>query len=290
VQRATSPTWEHAAPAWITGAVVLALVLVLAYLWKGKHVSRHWAVLYGKDGRRSTSILAAFAWTVALVSGGATLLAAALFNGAVTVESLGLDAIPEEYLVLIGVPYGTAVLSAGIVQGKVNAGTLQKSVVDASTNEGGFSADDRGNADLVDLQYLAFNALLLFYFVAALIQDRRLPDLPLALVGLTGAGAATYVARKGVESNPPVIDSASVSGTKLRVRGKNLLRPVDAAGVPLVGADLLPYVVVDGVDTVSVTWTADGLVDAVLSATPATGARVSLTSLGGATVERTIGP
>jgi hypothetical protein len=290
VQQTTPDSWDNAAPAWIVGAIVLALWLVLAYLWKGKRVQRNWAVLYGKDGSRSTSILAAYAWTGALLAAGATLVAAALFNDAVTVESLGLNDIPEEYLVLIGLPVGTAVVSAGIVQSKVHAGALQKPVLNAAHAKGGFTANDDGNADLVDLQYLAFNALLLFYFVVALIQDRHLPDLPLGLVGLTGAGAATYVAKKGIERNPPVIDSASVAGTDLRVRGKNLLCPVDENGERLSPDALTGYVVVDGVETRSVTWTDDGLVNAQLGSSPPANARVMVTTLGGVTVKGTIGP
>jgi hypothetical protein len=188
------------------------------------------------------------------------------------------------------VPFGTAALAAGIVQSKVREGSLQKPVLNATHAKGGFTANDEGNADLVDLQYLGFNAVLLLYFVVALIQDRHLPDLPLALVGLTGVGAAAYVAKKGIERNPPVIDSASVAGVELRVRGKNLLPPVDESGERLSSDAMREYVVVDGVVTDAVTWTDDGLVNAQLASSPQAGARVILTTLGGHTAEATIGP
>ena len=75
-----------------------------------------------------------------------------------------------------------------------------------------------------------FNGILIAYFLVALIKDRVLPDLPLSLVGLTGTGAATYVANKAVERSqakitrvvhiPPTV-AGSVS--QLRIHGAHLL-------------------------------------------------------------------
>lgn len=209
-----------------------------------------WPILYGADGRRSTSKLTAFSWTAALLFGGVTLCVAALSNK-LPLSDIGLDTLPEQYLVLLAVPYGSLVAAKLITQSKVEsqsivkappapAGTETKSGPHA---EGGFTAGDRGERSLQDVQYLTFNALLLVYFVTALWITHALPELPDWLVGLSGVSAATYVAAKAVESEPPEITAitqypkvvAGANGYVLQVRGKHLHQPVHGKTVWGVG-------------------------------------------------------
>lgn len=223
--------------AWFVGGAV-ALCFVLFPTWRawGGLFGRRQAqgtknaeVLLGADGRYSTSKLAAYVWTAALTSGAATLLAGTFASDAMTLESIGMTSIPEVYMVLIAVPYGGLVGAKLIVTAKVENHTLQKPDQDrASAGPAGFIEDDCRRTSLVDIQYLAFNALLLLYFVAALADQGAIPELPEWLVGLSGAGGALFLAQKAIERNPPEITAVSAVGRTIDVRGKNLLLPEGA--------------------------------------------------------------
>lgn len=137
----------------------------------------------------------------------------------------------DQYLVLLGIPAGAAVLAKGITSYKVESGTLQKTVAEPSQTGGAASAaaDDNGKADIVDVQYLVFN-LVAFVYVAVVFVDRGVLDsVPEILLGLTGAAGATYVLNKSLQTNVPVIQSVVPTvitpGTLVTVHGANLFSP-----------------------------------------------------------------
>lgn len=262
--------------------------------------SKPWAVLYGADGRRSTSKLTAYSWTAALLYGGVSLCAAALMNE-LPLADVGLDTLPEQYLVLLAVPYGSLVAAKLITQTKVEKQTLVKAPPaqgdDLATQrltgpyeEGGFTAGDRGQRSLQDIQYLTFNALLLGYFIAALWATRTLPELPDWLVGLTGASAATFIAGKAVESEQPEITAVTqyqAGGTwVLQIRGKHLHQPVcgKTGGTLAEGAqfmELRECVTVDGQHIDDVVFLGEHGIDVHLKEQRETGTMLTVTLLGG---------
>src|SRR3954451_5370548 len=65
-------------------------------------------------------------------------------------------------------------------------------------------ADDQGETDLGDFQYVLFNLVALAFFIGSVIQEPRqgFPDLPTLLVGLALTSAATYTAKQAVPTAP----------------------------------------------------------------------------------------
>jgi len=291
----------------------IATLVFLFFTYRGRPVAarrgkeeKPWPILYGADGRRSTSKLTAFTWTAALLFGGVTLCAAALINK-LPLADIGLDTLPEQYLVLLAVPYGSLVAAKLITQTKVEDKKLVKAppATEAGLStgsgpyaEGGFTAGDRGQRSLQDVQYLTFNALLLVYFVTALWTAHALPELPDWLVGLTGASAATFIAGKAVETEQPEITAVtqhqdttdpsndpdtdpSKNDWLLQVRGKHLHQPVcgktgGAGNAKMVeGAQFMEpkdCVTVDGHDVVDVTFHGENGFDVKVKGQPAANA------------------
>jgi hypothetical protein len=161
------------------------------------------ALVNGTDGRWSTSKTSAVLWTYAVWFAFVTILLHT--NG----KGLDHEILEQQYLVLMGVPVGAAVVAKGIVQGKVERGEIttkppqppEKSLL------GGLSqlvTNDRGAPDLLDLQYFGFNLLLLAYFFTRFLGHQKfgLPHLPDSLVALSGVTAAGYLGKKGLERDP----------------------------------------------------------------------------------------
>ncbi len=274
-----------------TGAFLIgaaAIVVLLAVLEVVARVSRYkksllGVVLLGEDGRTSTSKTFVFMWTLlvgwALVS---LLVAGELVNlhacvGAKATlrscphlaDSVGLlqigwqnfltHGLDGNYLVLLGIPAGSAVAAKGITQAKTNAGTLVKTRSEATQAGTGalsrsaarvtevFSADD-GTTDVGDLQYVLFNLILAAFFVARFIQPdpNGLPALPATLLGLTSVSAALYVGKKAATRNQPTITGVfpsllrpgsqfTITGTDLTVTGAVAAPAVSVNGVVVNG-------------------------------------------------------
>ncbi|NTW40598.1 MAG: hypothetical protein HGA44_12050 [Cellulomonadaceae bacterium] len=216
--------------AWLVGVLVAAAFVMvptrrfwLKFLGRKQAVStKNAEFLLGADDRYSTGKLTAYSWTSALASGAAVLLTGVLV-GDVTLESIGMNSIPETYLVLIAVPYGGLVGAKLITATKVEQQTVQRLPGGPNESAAGFIGDANGRTSLVDIQYLVFNGLLLVYFVVALAVQGAVPELPEWLVGLTGTGGAVYLAQKAIERNPPEITALSEFGNSVRVRGRNFI-------------------------------------------------------------------
>lgn len=217
----TAGRWCALAFGFGTVAVALLIIHRLGRQPSGFGVLRP---IIGADHRISTSLTQLGLWTIAAGTGFGYLLGRTIFdNGAALSTTIPADRW-DDYLILLGGPFAAAVLAKGIVAGKVDDGKLQKP--DAGTTEARQAVtDDKGQADLVDAQYLLFNVIALGYFVIAIWSTPVLPQIPAPLLAMTSATAALYVGFKAAVSNPPVITSVSprsaLPGSIVRVRGQN---------------------------------------------------------------------
>ncbi|WP_426561960.1 hypothetical protein ACPPVT_16065 [Angustibacter sp. McL0619] len=183
------------------------------------------ALMMGHDGRLSTSKATAFAWTIAVVYALATLSVIAIVDDKPFGDSL--DQLADSYLLLLGGPFAALVLAKGITVTRINNGTLSKPpAVDPTFSVKDLATNDAGQSDLVDFQFLMFNAVALAYVVVrfSISPHGGLPDLPTAFAGLTSISALTYTANKAVSGATPTVTSASFDPVKriLTVSGLNL--------------------------------------------------------------------
>lgn len=226
------------------GIAVPAAFLVLLFL--GLLQRGHGGLLSyvrGKDKRLSTSLTQVGLWTIAVASAFLYFVALDwLSNDAKhalgkTLGTTWTD-FPEEYLLLLGGPFAAAVFARLAVGSKVEEGRLQK--VEANqTKLRDVVADDDGNGNLVDAQFLVFNLVALTWFTLELISNPTgLPAIPPILVGLTSIAALGYTAAKAAETNQPVVSSVTrylgtASGIRpgdlVEVQGANFLPPGSAS-------------------------------------------------------------
>ncbi len=207
--------------------------------------------LMGEDNRLSTSRLQPALWTAALIYAFAFLLIQGVVDSDLVCNddsgteptgiSCAVDNIEEgltpEYLLLLGGPFAAAIAAGYSVGQRVADGSLQKTSAEGPSLKN-LVTNDSEQADLVDLQFLAFNLLALGYFAVMLDQDSsRLPDLPDTLVGLTSLGALTYVGAKVAKANAPVITAITLKpdrrgpvdeirpGSIVQIHGTNFMPP-----------------------------------------------------------------
>ena len=204
--------WRHL----IAVAILLAVTVWLHFLTKagGPAGDRGlWTLIIGKDNRVSTSKLQIVLWTYVLVFAIVSILANDAASAFVDQD------FNAEYLILLGSPAAAALLAKTFVMNKLADGTLAKPP--AETNPGlltGFAqviSEDDGSADLFDFQYFLFTVAAITYFLWEFLPspERGLPNLPDALVALTGVSAAGYISKKGLERDAP---APSVGGTPPR--------------------------------------------------------------------------
>jgi hypothetical protein len=178
------------------------------------------SLVIGTDGRASTSKVQALLWTLAVLYAFVFLLLWGRSTGcgdggdgceAATQARATLGRVVEselqpEYYVLMGLPLAAAVAARAITTAKVADGVVDKPVVaeDSTGVVQGLSevvSNDRGELDLIDMQYFAFNLLTLswFFFEFLTRPSAGLPDLPATLVALSGVSVGVYTARKALE-------------------------------------------------------------------------------------------
>ncbi len=213
----------------ITALSILVLFTVIIHLL-GRGFG---GLVTGVDNRISTSKVQVLLWTYVL-AGAILSLIAATWLGA----NAGFDALTsgdfdfEPYLVLLGGPFAAAIGARAIVGSQVGKGEKAKPPGEPSASQA--VTDDRGNADLIDCQYLLFNLVAIVYFLGAFGPDpaQGLPAIPPILYVLTGASALGYVSNKAIPSGPPTLasiaPSAGRAGTEITVFGSGLLFPRDA--------------------------------------------------------------
>lgn len=193
------------------------------------------SVVMGGDGRISTSKSQAALWTLAIGFGMLVSLGYAWATdhgeswGALLERTFG-----DEYLLLLGGPYVALVGSRAIVGSQLNKGKLQKTAGDTTDGKPRIRdllADDDGNFDIVDCQYVFFTGIALVYFVAQMVVNpgSGLPALPSALALLTTGSTGTFLGTKLAGANPAAITSVRPdkvsAGSVVIVYGRNLTPP-----------------------------------------------------------------
>jgi hypothetical protein len=201
-----SSFWFWDKPSWGQAEVWALVILLIPSLFLRRGGTRFVAgLLLGKDRRWSTSKASVVLWTYAILFAFIAILLHTRGDGLDDVK------LSDQYLLLLGIPAAAAVTAAGVTQSNVASGKLTKTPAaeppSAVEGAGQLVSDDAGNADLLDAQYLAFSLLLLAYFLMQFLaaESVELPNLPDTLVGLTGVSAASYVAKKSLEKDPPPV-------------------------------------------------------------------------------------
>lgn len=175
--------------AWCWAFAAVGAGLLLLHLIDGRKRYGIFRPLIGADRRFSTSLTQVGLWTLLITTSFGWLLIKAGLTST-SVDTLLPSARWDEYLLLLGGPFGAAVLAKGIVTYKVDRGTLQKTEP-AATTLTQVAANDSGGTDMVDAQYLLFNLVAQVYFVIALVQKGVLPEMPSTLLAMTSLTAAT---------------------------------------------------------------------------------------------------
>ena len=221
------------------GFAALSLVSVLGllrYVATATGTGAITALFQGQDQRISTSKVQYLLWMFGLLIALSYIGGYSLASGNPFVcksQDFGcvVGSSWDQYVLLLSVPAGAAVLAKGIVSAKVQNGTLQKT--DAHTSSvSDIVTDDAGRADFVDIQYLIFNLITFAYVAVTFAQAAVLKDVPSVLLGLTSTSAGTYVANKALQVDRPTISSVTPSvlspGLAVTIRGTNFI----AAGGP----------------------------------------------------------
>ncbi|WP_328739849.1 hypothetical protein OHA91_22555 [Streptomyces erythrochromogenes] len=207
------------------------------------------AFITGRDGRLSTSIALALAWTVILVWLLLAILGYGLTAGGGVQYFSGSDGplstLTTVYLPLLGGPYVALIAAKTVVGLRVERGSLAKPAAPPTASGRRplreLIANDSGRTDLVDLQYVTLSAVTMLYVVLFFLADvgAGLPRLPEGIWALTGAPAGAYLVNKMATRANPVITGASLSGDRLTVEGGGFT-PDPAGRPPLVTVDDTP--------------------------------------------------
>ena len=198
-----SSFWFWDKPSWGEAELwALLFVLVPSFFIRVGGQRLIVGLILGKDNRWSTSKFTVVLWTYAVLFAFVAIL--------LHTRGRGLDniSLTDQYLLLLGIPAGSAVAATWINQSRETMGTLAKVRAQSPPHTleglGQLVTDDAGHADLLDTQYFAFSLLLVAYFLMQFLtgESPKLPELPGTLVGLTGVSAVSYVAKKGLRTNP----------------------------------------------------------------------------------------
>ncbi|WP_251054313.1 hypothetical protein [Streptomyces sp. ISL-66] len=180
---------------------------------------RHPGFVTGRDGRLSTSVTLALAWTVLLIWLLCATLAYGLTAGGGVDWFQGhdgpLSSLTTVYLPLLGGPYTALIAAKAVVGLRVEHGTMAKPAPKGVARRPlrDLIANDGGRTDLVDLQYVALSAVTMLYVVAFFVADvgGGLPKLPTEMWTLTGAPAGAYLVNKMATRANPVITQVSMT-------------------------------------------------------------------------------
>jgi hypothetical protein len=234
---------------WAFGDSLAYALFFRRHAGANQQVPASHGLLVGQDNRYSTSKTTAAIWTGIVLY---FIVVAALVLGFnhVAFDKL-IGQISPLYLVFLGGPFAAAVIAKATVSNAVAAGDQQKSQSTSPRVADVFSDDD-GNADLVDLQYLAFNLVVAVIVLVEFVHGPGYgaPTVPDFLAGLTGTSAATYVANKAlVSGNAPTIvrfaPSSIRPGGQVLAIGTNLIAQGDTTPPTVFIADGPPTLATD---------------------------------------------
>lgn len=155
-------------------------------------------VIIGADGRVSTSKTIATVWTFVVAAAMLALVYADLLNHNEALEATNAAGVVGQYALLFGGPLGAAILSKAIVSGQVKEEASAKPPA-SSAKLSDLIANDAGDTDLGDLQYVLFNVVALVFVLGTMLLHQPsagLPHIPDVLLGLTSVSAVGYVGKK----------------------------------------------------------------------------------------------
>lgn len=156
-------------------------------------------MVIGKDNRVSTSKTIAAAWTLVVAAGLFAVVYASWLDHPQAINYMDANGIVGQYAVLFGGPIGAAILAKGIVTRQVDQNPSLKQP-GGSPSPADLIADDKGNTDLGDLQYVLFNTVAVAFVIGTLLNHPMLglPHIPDVLLGLTSVSAVGYVGKKAL--------------------------------------------------------------------------------------------
>ncbi len=172
-------------------------------------------VIIGADGRVSTSKTIATVWTFVVAAALLALVYADLLNHGEALKATNASGVVGQYALLFGGPLGAAILSKLIVSDQVKENAAVKPPA-VSARPSDLVANDAGETDLGDLQYVLFNLVALVFVLGTMLIHEPaagLPHIPDVLLGLTSVSAAGYVGKKML---PPGALTATIDP----IRGK----------------------------------------------------------------------
>ena len=171
--------------------LLLLLVFMAASPWRGLFI--------GQDNRVSTSKTVATVWTMIVAAALLGAVYANIIGHPQPLTKMGETGIVGQYALLFGGPLGAAILAKQIVNVQTASGTSTKTVA-SSPSLGDLIANDNGDTDLGDFQYVLFNFVALVYVIAQLVHapSDGLPHIPDVLLGLTSVSAVGYVGKKAL--------------------------------------------------------------------------------------------
>ncbi len=194
------------------------------------------ALVVGADNRTSTSKVVALAWTFAITFGIVALIVAKWLGSPTGYDILIHKGLQGEYLLFLGGPYAAAVL-AKYTASSTAQGQANKSVAPiGSATPSQLIANDDGDGDLGDFQYVLFNAVTIAWFLGTFVPHLSdgMPDVPALLAGLTLTSAAGYSAKKLLTQAAPVMTalqppsappSTMSAKSTVELWGRNLIVP-----------------------------------------------------------------
>jgi hypothetical protein len=185
------------------------------------------SLVMGFDGRASTSKTQAVLWTFAVLYALTFLLLWGRSSGCGSPPQdkrelcqsaadardafTGLmdEGLKPAYYVLLGFPFAAALAAKAMTQAKTKDKTLKKPRLPEGTKGvtqglAEIVSNDKGESDLMDFQYFAFNLLALTFFFLEFLPNptNGLPNIPGTLLSLSGLSTATYTTKKALESGP----------------------------------------------------------------------------------------
>jgi hypothetical protein len=180
---------------FVIGVGAEALLLAIAVLM-GVGVGK---LVIGQDGRVSTSKTIAAVWTLVVAAILFALVYASLLDHSQALDATNASGVVGKYALLFGGPLGAAILAKGIVTRQVTQNPSAKTPA-KSTSLTDLVANDGGDVDLGDFQYVLFNLVAFVFVIATLLHDplKGLPDIPAVLLGLTSVSAVGYVGKKAL--------------------------------------------------------------------------------------------
>jgi hypothetical protein len=199
---ATVPLRHGAAVAQVRWGFLIGLGAVVGIGVLGRLVgARLSTVFIGQDNRLSTSKTIAAIWTLVVAATLIGMVYANLLDHPEALNATNAASLVGQYAVLFGGPLGAAILAKQIVNGQVGTEDGKKKGTPSAKD---LIANDAGDTDLGDLQYVLFNGVALFYVISTFLHVplAGLPHIPDVLLGLTSVSAVGYLGKKTLKPTP----------------------------------------------------------------------------------------